>query len=104
MNIETKINPINKTLEAAQAQCSDKTKILLDLMMAARLQNYINIAGVQDLQFNAVPLGFFTKAGQGTPTQLREGFNKKKKRSVEFSTLEFFSKGKSVDFLEPFPN
>ena len=51
-------------MEAAQAQCSDKTKILLDLMMAARLQHYVNIAGVQDLQFNAVPVGFFTKGGE----------------------------------------
>ena len=53
-------------MEAAQAQCSDKTKILLDLMMAARLQHYVNITGIQDFQFNAVPLGFFTKGGQGS--------------------------------------
>ena len=51
--------------------------MLLDLMMAARLQHYVNIAGVQDLQFNAVPVGFFTKGGKGVyytllsfPTQL----------------------------------
>ena len=33
-------------------------------MMAARLQNYVNMCGVQDLQFNAVPVGFFTKGGE----------------------------------------
>ena len=49
-------------MQAAEAQCGEKSRMVMEQMMRVRLQYQVNVAKTEDYQFNAIPPGFLTKA------------------------------------------